>query len=210
MRITGNGQHDHNSLRSSAAAKRRAYPPPLLLFAINFLKHPKSVGWIFPSSPFLVDEVLKEIDWSQARVIVEYGAGLGVFTQRVLERMRPHARLVALEINSEFFRFLSSSLVDPRLHLVQDSAADIDRVLNGLGFSHVDYVICGIPFRPMPPALRETIVRKTHSVLRPKGGFLVYQNSSAVLPYLERVFNRVSRDFELLNILPSRLFFCAR
>jgi phospholipid N-methyltransferase len=79
-----------------------------------------------------------------------------------------------------------------------------------LRLAHADYVISGIPFKPMPPLLRETIVRKTHSILRPEGRFLVYQFSSAVLPHLERVFSRVSRDFELLNILPARLFFCVR
>jgi phospholipid N-methyltransferase len=74
----------------------------------------------------------------------------------------------------------------------------------------VDYVISGIPFKTLPHELRDVIVRKTHSVLRPNGGFLVYQLSGAVLPYLENVFGNVSRDFALLNIVPARLFYCAR
>jgi phospholipid N-methyltransferase len=211
MCVTGKEREGHPSPpKRLASAGPRAAPLQLLLFAVNFLKHPKAVGWVFPSSRFLVNQVLKQIDWTQARVIVEYGPGVGAFTHRVLKQMRPDAKLIALEINSEFFRFLSSALADPRLHLAQNSAADIDKVLHGLGFSHADYVISGIPFKPMPPVLRETIIRKTHSVLRPKGRLLVYQFSNAVLPCLERVFARVSRDFELLNILPARLFFCAR
>lgn len=181
-----------------------------LLFARNFLRHPSMVGWMLPSSPFLVDEVLRRIDWAQARTIVEYGPGAGAFTTRLLERMRPDAKLIALEINPGFFNFLNSSIQDPRLHLVQESAAEIDSVLPRLGCSHADYVISGIPFKNLPHGLRDTIVRKTHAVLRPDGSFLVYQFSGAVQPYLERVFRRVSRDFELLNIIPARLFFCAR
>ncbi len=168
------------------------------------------VGWAFPSSPFLVDEVLKQVDWDNARVLVEYGPGVGAFTKKVLERMRPDAKLIALELNPEFYRFLNGTLQDPRLHLVHASAAEIDSVLERLGYPHADYVISGIPFKTLPPVLRDTIVRKTHSVLRPKGSFLVYQFSDAVLPYLERVFGKVSRGFELLNIIPARLFFCAR
>ena len=99
---------------------------------------------------------------------------------------------------------------DPRLHLVRESATEIDAVLARLGHAHADYVISGIPFKTLPHALRDTIVRKTHSVLRPEGSFLVYQFSNTVLPYLERVFGQVSRDFELLNIIPARLFYCAR
>ena len=93
---------------------------------------------------------------------------------------------------------------------MQESATEIDAVLARLGYPHADYVISGIPFKTLPHALRDTIVRKTHSVLRPSGTFLVYQLSSVVLPYLEQVFGRVSRDIELLNILPARLFYCAR
>jgi phospholipid N-methyltransferase len=157
-----------------------------------------------------VDEVLKQVDWEKARVIVEYGPGVGAFTSRLLERMRPDARLIAFEINPEFYQYLNTSFNDPRLLFVRESAADVDTVLERLGYSHADYIISGIPFKTLTPPLRDEIVRKTHSVLRPNGSFLVYQFSSAVLPYLEKVFGRVSRDFELLNILPAQLFYCAR
>lgn len=195
--------------KQALPAKKTGLGSQFLLFARSFFKHPNMVGWFLPSSPFLVDEVLKQIDWDKARVIVEYGPGVGAFTMRLLERMRPDAKLIALEINPDFYRYLSDSLHDPRLELVRESAADIDKVLARLGFSHADYVISGIPFKTLPDALRDVIVRKTHSVLHPNGTFLVYQFSDAVRPYLERVFGRVSRNFELLNILPARLFFCA-
>src|SRR5258706_2111914 len=182
----------------------------LFFFACNFLKHPNMVGWMLPSSSFVVDEVLKQVDWAKARVIVEYGPGVGTFTTKLLERMRPDATLIALELNPEFFRFLNGSLRDPRLKLIQGSAEDIDSVLARLGHAHADYVISGIPFKTLPHPLRDTIVRKTHSVLRPQGSFLVYQLSSVVLPYLENVFGTVRRDVELLNIIPARMFYCAR
>lgn len=192
---------------SSARGRR---PSQNLLFLKNFLRYPTKVGWLLPSSSFLVNQVLRRIDWDRARVIVEYGPGTGCFTRKVLERMRPDARLVALEINPEFFEFLRRSLEDPRLHLVRTSAADIDLVLGQLGIEHADYVISGIPFTTLTDSLRDLIVRKTYDVLKPSGGFLVYQLSGVVAPYLERVFGNVTRDFELLNILPARLFCCAR
>ncbi len=182
----------------------------LLLFARNFLRHPNMVGWMLPSSPFLVDEVLRQVDWNRARVIVEYGPGIGTFTVEVLARMHRGATLIALETNADFFQFLNQSLRDPRLRLVHESATEVDAVLERLGYAQADCVISGIPFKTLPHTLRDTIVRKTHSVLRPKGSFLVYQLSSVVLPYLEKVFGKVSRDIELLNIVPARLFYCAR
>ena len=87
---------------------------------------------------------------------------------------------------------------------------DIDSVLAELGYPGADCVISGVPFKSLPHSLRDTIVRKTHAVLRPRGKFLVYQVSTAVLPYLETVFGHVSHDFQLFNLIPARLFYCVR
>ena len=168
------------------------------------------IGWFLPSSPFVVRQVLKQIDWKNARAIIEYGPGVGTFTREILQRMRPDARLVVFETNDEFFHFLSHSLKDPRLHLLHKSATEIDSALERLGLPAADCVISGIPFKTLPESLRGEIVRKTHAVLRPEGQFLVYQLSAVIRPHLERVFVRVQEDFELLNILPTRLFYCAR
>ena len=168
------------------------------------------IGWMFPSSPFVVEEVLKQVDFENARVIVEFGPGLGTFTHDILQRMRPDATLVAFETNNEFCKYLSETIKDPRLHLLHESAAEIGTALKRLGLPQADYVISGIPFKTLPEELRGDIVRKTHAALRPKGQFLVYQLSSVVRPYLESVFGRVQQDFELLNIPPGRLFYCAR
>src|SRR5205809_75548 len=89
-----------------------------ILFARNFLKHPNLVGWMLPSSPFVVAQVLKQVDWKRARVIVEYGPGVGTFTKEILRRMHPDATLMALEVNGDFVQFLRQSLPDPRLHVI--------------------------------------------------------------------------------------------
>src|SRR5437016_5314008 len=59
----------------------------MMLFARNFLKYPSLVGWMLPSSSFVVDQVLRQVDWERARVIVEYGPGIGTFTKEILRRM---------------------------------------------------------------------------------------------------------------------------
>src|SRR5712664_2210613 len=81
---------------------------PALLFARNFFRHPRMLGSIVPSSRFLIKQ-LEPIDWAQARVIVEYGPGVGGITAEILRRMRPDASLIVIEINAEFVRFLRSS-----------------------------------------------------------------------------------------------------
>jgi phospholipid N-methyltransferase len=166
------------------------------------------LGSIVPSSRFLVRQLLKPIDWSQARVIVEYGPGVGVITSEVLRRMRPDAMLIAIETNSDFVNYLCTSIQDERLHVVEASAEAVDEILRRYGQSNASYVISGIPFSTIPAAVRESILLKTCEVLKPGGSFLVYQFSTHVLRDLRRIFRYVRRQFEPFNVLPAHLFFC--
>ncbi len=179
-----------------------------LLFARNFFRHPRMLGSIIPSSRFLIRQLLQPIDWQAARVIVEYGPGVGCITAEILERMRPDALLVAIETNSEFVRFLRNAFPDERLRVMEGSAESVDEFLRVLGHEQVNYIISGIPFSTIPADLRERILRKTSGALAPGGSFLVYQFSTRVLPDLQRIFHYVKRKFEPLNVLPAHLFFC--
>ena len=189
-------------------AQRTSRSGQLLLFGRNFIKHPRMLGSLIPSSRFLVNHVLSEVDWHRARVFLEYGPGVGTFTSEILRRMRKDAVLVALETNTDFVRFLRRRFRDERLHVIHGSAAEADAALSALRLGQADYVLSGIPYTTMAPTVRETILRKTHAVLHPNGAFLVYQFTRAVLPYLQQVFGLVDQDFEPLNVMPARLFYC--
>ena len=180
-----------------------------LLFALNFFRHPMMLGSIIPSSRFLVNEVLRPIDWQRARVIVEYGPGVGTLTEEILRRMRPDAQLVAIETNKAFVRFLRTALPDSRLHVVHDSAAEVQAVLRRLGLPAASYIVSGIPLGSMPEPLRADIVGKSRAALEPGGAFLVYQFTARVLPVLQRTFCDVRRGFERRNLPPAQVFVCA-
>ena len=187
----------------------RSRTAEMLLFAGNFLRHPHMLGSIIPSSRFLVNQVLEPIDWQRARVIVEYGPGVGTFTGEILRRMRGDAALVAIETNGDFVKFLRTSLPDPRLHVVHESAAEVQPVLQRLGLPSASYIISGIPLGSMPEPVRADIVGKARAALEPGGAFLVYQFTSRVLPALQRTFGSVRRSFERRNLPPAQLFVCA-
>jgi phospholipid N-methyltransferase len=180
------------------------------LFAKNFFRHPKMLGSLIPSSRFLIERLLRHIEWDQARVIVEYGPGVGTFTGEILRFMRPDAMLIVVETNPEFVAFLCRSFTDARLRVVHGSAAEVESVLAERGLSSADYVVSGIPLSTLPDSGREEILRSTHRVLSPEGALLVYQFSPKVLPDLRRIFSRVNRSFEPLNVLPAQIFHCSR
>jgi phospholipid N-methyltransferase len=180
----------------------------MLLFARNFFRHPALLGSLVPSSSFLVNSVLDQVNWDRAGVIVEYGPGVGTMTEKILERMRPDALLIAIELNLEFVDFLSKKIDDPRLRIVHSSATGVREIFAALSLGRADYVISGIPYSSIAHPLRREIVKQTRELLHPDGALLVYQFTKTVLPYLESHFASVKQNIQLLNILPARIFYC--
>ena len=197
-----NNKHPGNPPRARAPSGNA------LLFARNFFRHPRMLGSIVPSSRFLIKQLLEQMNFSRARVIVEYGPGVGGITAEILRRMRPDAMLIAIEMNPDFVSYLRSSIPDRRLQVVEGSAVAVDEILRRFGHTQADYIISGIPFSTIPAPLRERILRKTCAMLEPGGAFLVYQFSTRVLRDLKRIFGYVGRRFEPLNVLPAHLFIC--
>jgi len=208
-------RHPAATAESGATVRSLPYSHPswaaqMALFARNFFKYPSAVGWMLPSTSFVVKHVLQQIDWEKARLIVEYGPGIGTFTGEILQRMHADATLVAIEVNADFVHFLRKSLPDSRLRLVHGSAAAVDVELERLGHKAADYVISGLPFKTLPPDLCRQVALKTHSVLGSDGTFIVYQLSSVALGYLQPVFGRIRQESEGFSLMPARFFYCRR
>jgi phospholipid N-methyltransferase len=183
---------------------------PAIIFARNFFKNPKMLGSVIPSSRYLVDQLLRDINWAEARVIIEYGPGVGTISDEILKRMRSDATLIVFEINDEFVDMLKRRFHDPRLRVVHRSAAEVGDVLGELGLPAADYVISGIPFSIMAEEDRLAVLRNTYAALRSGGSLLVYQFSTRVRSDLEKIFGRVHQLFEPRNILPARVFHCVK
>jgi len=112
-------------------------------------------------------------------------------------------------LNPEFVSLLRREIRDPRLRLVHGSAVEVRAVLEQMGCGSADYIISGIPYSNMPESARREILNESRRMLSPQGAFLVYQFTGTVLPYLQSSFRSVRQDFELLNILPARIFCCS-
>lgn len=190
---------------SSTARWRRR-----VVFIRNFFKHPKMVGSMLQSSSRLVARIADEIDFGQARNIVEFGPGVGTITTELLRRMPMNSRLLAIEFNDDFVELLREAIADPRFLLSHGGAHDVLAHMAAHRMGLADVVISGIPFSTMQPAMRERILRATYRALAPNGVFVVYQYSRKVLPDLERTFGRVEQHVEWRNGMPMQIFRCEK
>ena len=188
----------------------RRSPSPRWQFLRGFFKHPVMVGSIVPSSKVLIDRMLSPVDWENARLFVEYGPGVGTFTRPVLDRLHPDAKLVTIDTNPDFTRYLKESVNDERLIAVTGSAADVEKILDDRGLGSADYVLSGLPFSTLPPGVGAAIGKATAKVIRPGGAFLVYQFSPKVREFIKPYFERVERGFEWINVPPATLFWAYR
>ncbi|MGB0514509.1 MAG: class I SAM-dependent methyltransferase [Wenzhouxiangellaceae bacterium] len=141
-----------------------------------------------------------------ARVVVELGPGTGGTTRALLERMRPDARLVAIDLDSRFTAIVAG-IEDPRLIAHTGSAADLRAILRQHGFEHCDRVISGIPFSTMPADLGREIMHAIRDNLTEGGAFVAYQFRAEVARIAEPVFGLYQQtDLVTLNIPPMRIW----
>jgi phospholipid N-methyltransferase len=175
---------------------------------IEHIKHFRTSGTIVRSSPFLINRLLRAIDFDEARTIVQLGVGTGCITEELLERMRPDARLLALELNPVFVEECEEA-GDPRLILRLANAADLEAVAEGAGIGKADYVVSSLPLNMMDDELVARILRAAQAQLAPHGLYLQYQYSLSHKDALERTFGEVKVGFTLANIPPAFVYECS-
>ena len=65
-----------------------------------------AVASIAPTSTRCVRAILKSVDFTTAKLIIEFGPGDGAFTAPILTKLGPDAKLVVIETNEEFVAIL--------------------------------------------------------------------------------------------------------
>ncbi len=186
---------------SSAIDKKRLYAA----FFSEFVPHPAMVGSGIPSTGHMVHRLLGQVDWDQVCCLVEYGPGIGCFTRGALRRMRPDAKLIAIDISRSFVRHLSNAVDDRRLRVIYDSAIEVRSIRSYCGIVAADCVLSELRFSTIARDIGEAIVRQTAHALYPLGNFLRYQMSATVRPMFETEFCRTEEQREWIDIPSCRL-----
>lgn len=162
-----------------------------------------------PSSPRLIDRLVRPVDFATATRIVELGLGDGCVTREILRRMRPDAVLIGLEMNGRFVEDCRR-IADDRLVLRHACGTTLPAVLADLGIDQIDYVISSLPLTIMNRAVVDRILEVSRSSLREDGMFLQYQYSLHHLTSLMTRYRAVSLGFTLWNLPPAFIYECMK
>lgn len=147
-----------------------------MLFFKRVLANPRQVGYLVPSSPFLTRMTAGMVDFSRALTIVELGPGEGCHSRRLLRRLRADARLVLVELDTQFASHLVAQFAhDPRVVVLQGNALDLASLLEAERIAQPDYIISGIPFTIMERGLRDSLIASIAGVMGPTSRFITYQ-----------------------------------
>jgi phospholipid N-methyltransferase len=197
----GETLRDESSNGFAENLRRRA------LFGLSMLKNPRTVGAVWPTSRRAVEDLLDMGDLDGAGVVVEFGAGTGVYTEGILRRLPPEARFLSYEVDGALAAAVARRLPDRRLEVVNASAERVGEHLEALG-READVVVSSLPFSTLPEPVRHDLLDAASQALAPGGVFLVLQYSKTVLPELERRFPKIRHGFSPLNVPPAFLFAC--
>jgi len=166
----------------------------------------RSIGSVTPSSKYLVERMIKSAELEDAKVIVEYGPAQGVITKDILRKMRPDAKLIAVEFNEGFYAGLCERVKDPRFIPVHGDVREIEKVLAAQGLSKADRIVSGVPFALFTGRERHEILTKTSNLLNPGGRFVAFGYTTHLIPMLKDYFSDVDIQFEVRNLPPSFVF----
>jgi phospholipid N-methyltransferase len=176
-------------------------------FLRGFLRAPRSVGAIVPSSPWLVEALVEAARVEHAATVVEFGPGTGAVTGEILRRLPARARFVALELDPHFAASLRTRITDSRATIVTGCAVTAPQHLAKLGLHSVDCIVSSLPLTSLPRPVTQDVLRATTSLLRPGGIFVTYQYSAVVRPLLETHFRRTKVERLVIRNLPPALVF---
>jgi phospholipid N-methyltransferase len=181
--------------------------PDWWLMLRKFARHGTSIASFVPSSRFLARSTCKGIDFETAKCVVELGAGTGPITTELVKRVRPHTRLVVVELDPDFCKRLRAKF--PGVDIVEGDASKLEKLLADRGIRQVDHVLSGLPLPSFPPELRDGVLASSARVLAPNGSF----RQLSIMPWVyEKLYRGYFTDvrfrFVPLNLPPAGVYVC--
>lgn len=178
-------------------------------FIKQYIRNPRTVGAVAPSSEKLAYRMIEDINFFNASCIVEYGPGTGVFTEKILNKKKDNTIFIAMEYNTDFYNILKEKFKDEtNFILINDSAENVKEYLNKYNIDKVDYIVSGLPFASLPDDMSKRILTVTKEILKGKSEFITFQYTLFKMKLFRTYFGKIKRKKVFLNLPPAFVLKC--
>ncbi len=169
-------------------------------FILNFFKQHNTVGAIAPSSPALARAITQALadNTAQGKIVLEVGAGTGVFTKKILSLLNDGDRLIAVEFVPEFCTMLEelfkTELESGKLILIQGDILQFnpEAILFDEAFNGFDHIISGLPFNSFDSSFVNKVLTQYKRWIK-KGGSISYFEYAA-LPAIRKACYKLAQS----------------
>lgn len=142
-------------------------------FLAAWVKKPRQTASVVPSSRYLAQLMVRDIDPQGGRVL-ELGGGTGVFTRAILATGLVAEKLEVVEINPAFARGLRRHF--PSVSVLETPAQSVSTAAAGAPGEY-QTVISGLPLLAMDQSMHAAILSEAFALLAPGGGFIQFTYS---------------------------------
>jgi len=154
--------------------------------------HPGKVGAVAPSSERLARLMVDCPAVFNAKGVVEFGSGTGVFTERLQQKAPIGAVVFSIEINECFV--VATRKKCPKALVYHDSAAKVCHYLGKHGLQHCDCIVSGLPWGIFPKPLQTELLDAVIAALRPGGELRTFAYLGGPWLPAGRRFCRMARE----------------
>ncbi len=171
-----------------------------LMFLGRFIRSPRTIGAVAPSSRRLAERMVDGLDWASARCVAELGPGTGIVTGAIARRLAPGAKCLAVDRDPAFVARLAARW--PQVECVGDGAEALGALGTARGLLPFDHIVSGLPFASLPVETTGRILDAVRDTLRAGGTFTTFQYVHALRFRSARAFRETMTD--RLGEAPSR------
>ncbi|WP_248930324.1 class I SAM-dependent methyltransferase [Paenibacillus hamazuiensis] len=177
------------------------------LFLYKFIRFPKQIGSVTPSSKALAKKMVSSVPWDKVRHVAELGAGTGAVTKFIHEAGYPDTKVFLFEKEPVLRSRLAGEY--PEYYCFPD-AVQLDTAIRSKGVEQLDCVISGLPFANFPQEIRDAIIGQVVKTLKPGGLFVAFQYSLQMKKQLARHFHIEDIHFVMGNVPPAFVYVCRK
>ncbi len=178
-----------------------------IVFLKNFIKKPRMIGSIIPSSKRLSKKMADQINYNCAKCIVELGPGVGPYTEIILRKKKDSTRYLAFEKNNDMVKILKKKFPNIKIY---NKAEEMTDVFKKNHICNIDYIISGLPFTVLEKDIRKSILKQIYDNLEKGGKFITFQYSLDLYNYLKTKYSKVEIKFVPLNIPMTFVYVCTK